>query len=337
MQPLYLVGGEQKDDLTGRDEWHRHRVGVIIRLDPETRTASRVLEYQSPAEFCPDDDPSFLLKAATLHEDTMFACSATEVLVYDFPSMQLRQRISHPCFNDLHHVTSGLGGKLYVASTGLDQVVEMTADGDITRQWCVLEDKDVWHRHSPEVDYRKVPTTKPHDAHPNYVFFLDGEVWATRCKQRDAVCLTAPGQRIETGSDNPIHDGVVTEDSIWFTQVDAHVVRVDRDSLQVTERHDLSKMMSGLRRPGWCRGLHIVDDEHVLVGFSRLRPTKWKTNVGWLKLNELRWLYRLPARIGLFNLKEQRAVWEIELQDFGLTTVFSIHPEPKPEAVTEAA
>lgn len=337
MEPLYLIGGEQKDDLTGRDEWHRHRAGVVIRLDPNSQTAERILEYQSPPEVCPDADPSFLLKSGTLWHDTLFACSATEVLIYDFPSMQLRQRISHPCFNDLHHVTPGPEGKLYVASTGLDQVVEMSADGDILRQWCVLEDKDVWHRHSPDVDYRKVPTTKPHDAHPNYVFFLDNHVWATRCKQRDAICLTDPGRRFQVGGDRPIHDGVVTDHGIYFTQVDAHVTIVDRDTLQVRENYDLAKMMSGLRRPGWCRGLHVVDEDHVLVGFSRLRPTKWQKNVGWLKLNELRLLYRLPARVGLFNLKEQRAVWEIPLQDFGLTTVFSIHPEPQAQTAINAA
>lgn len=337
MRPIYLVGGEQKLDLKHHDEWHMHRAGKIVRLDPESKSAELLVEYQSPRELCPDDDPSFLFKSSTLRDGKFFTCSSTEVLVYDFPSMKLQQRISHPCFNDLHHVNVGPDGKLYVANTGLDMAIEMAADGEILRQWSVLEDQDVWHRFSPDVDYRKVATTKPHEAHPNYVFLLGDDVWATRGKLHDAICLTTPGLRMDAGDERPIHDGIVTEHGIYFTWVDAHLARVNPETLQREEVIDLSKLMSGVRRPGWCRGLHVVDEDHFLVAFTRLRPTKWKNNVSWANLRELKWLYRMPARICLFNIKERRAVWEVELQEFGMTTVFSIHEATDAQSSQAAA
>jgi hypothetical protein len=328
MDPLYIVGGEQKDNLKEHHEWHMHRAGSVLRLDPDTRSVEKVIEYQSPPDVCPEKDPSFLFKSSTLSRSSLYTCTSTEVLVYDFPSMSLRQQISHPCFNDLHHVNVDDHGAMYVANTGLDQVVKLAASGDVEHIWSVLDDGNPWSRFSPEIDYRKVATTKPHAAHPNYTFLLDGDVWATRCKQRDAVCLTTPGRRFQVGAtDAVIHDGVVRDSGIYFTQVDAHLIRVNRESLEVEETIDLSEMMSGLRKPGWTRGLHVVDDERVIVGFTRMRPTKWSNNLSWVKLNELRYLYRLPARVCLFNLRERRMEWEVPLQKFGMTTVFSVHPE----------
>lgn len=337
MRPVYLVGGEQKKNPQCDDEWHRHRAGKILRVDPGSGTAETLVEYQSPGEFCPDTDPSFLFKASELHEDRLLTCSSTEVLVYEFPSMQLQQRISHPCFNDLHHVTVGPGGNLFVANTGLDMTVELSPEGDILRQWCVLENRDVWHRFSPDVDYRKVPTTKPHDAHPNFTFFLGDDVWATRGKLKDAVCLTTPGLKIPAGEDRPIHDGIVTPHGIYFTWVDAHLARVNPHTLRREEVFDLAPMMSGFRRPGWCRGLHVVDEDRFLVAFTRMRPTKWQSNVSWASLRELKALYRMPARVCLFNVRERRTEWEMDLQDVGMTTVFSIHEAPECPAQEAAA
>lgn len=339
MQQLLIAGGVQKDNLQSPDEWHMHRAGIVLRLDVAARSTETLLEYTSPPEFCPDHDPSFLLKASTLHDGRLFTCSSTEVLVFELPSMRLERRISHPCFNDLHHVNVGPDGRLYVANTGLDMTVELSPEGEILRQWCVLEGQDVWHRFSPDIDYRKVLTTKPHEAHPNFTFLLNDEVWSTRAKQHDAVCVTSPGRRIPLTDECPVHDGIVTDESIVFTRVDAHAVFVDRQTLQVRETYNLAEMLPGVRKPGWCRGLSVIDEDRIIVGFTRMRPTKWDSNVNWLQSGwqNLKWLYRMPARICLFNLKEKRAEWDIPLQDFGMTTVFSIHPEESALAATEAA
>ena len=338
MRQLLIVGGVQKDDLQSPDEWHIHRSGIVLRLNVETQTAETILDYQSPPEFCPAEDPSFLLKASTFHNGQLYTCSSTEVLIYDFPSMQLDRRISHPCFNDVHHVNVAADGRIYVANTGLDMTVEMSPSGEILRQWCVLNGQETWHRFSPDIDYRKVLTTKPHAAHPNFTFLMDDDVWSTRAKQRDAVCLTSPDKSIQLMDDCPIHDGIVTDKSIVFTRVDSHAVFVDRETLKIRDTYNLASMLPGIRKLGWCRGLSVVDEDHILVGFTRMRPSKWANNVSWMQRQwtNLKWLSRMPARICLFNLKEKRAEWNIPLQDFGMTTVFSIHPEEEAQTLQAA-
>ena len=147
------------------------------------------------------------------------------------------------CFNDLHHVVPDSSGNLLVTSTGLEMVVRVTPDGEILDQWNVLGE-DPWEKFSRDTDYRKVDSTKPHRSHPNFAFELDGNIWATRFYQRDAVCLSDPSKRIDIGVQAP-HDGLVRNGSIHFTTVDGHIVIVSRHSLLVEKIIDL-KTINGL-------------------------------------------------------------------------------------------
>ena len=77
---------------------------------------------------------------------------------------------------------------------------------------------------------------------------------------------------------------------------------------------------------GWCRGIELLDDRHAVVGFSRLRPTKWEQNLRWVK-RQLggKGTGLLPTRIALVDLSAERFVWEVDLEPGGLNAVFSIH------------
>lgn len=321
---LWVIGGEQKESLE-ENEWHRFRAGVVLRVDLETGLPERVLEYQSPPENCPEDRPSHLFKAATVEGDTIWLCTQTEVLELSFPGFEIRRVISLPCFNDLHHVAPGPDGNLFVAVTGLDAVAEVTREGELVRLTDVLGG-DVWSRFDRDVDYRKVPTTKPHRSHPNYVFFLDGQPWVTRFEQRDAVAVdpSRNGHRepFAVGIQG-IHDGHVAGDRLVFTSVDGHVVTFDT---KTGERRDLdlnSLMEPGDDRPlGWCRGLLADGAGRAWVGFSRLRQTKLRQNLSWIR-NGFR--ERLPTRIALYDLERPARLREINLEKAGLNAVFSIH------------
>ncbi len=72
--------------------------------------------------------------------------------------------------------------------------MEVTPEGEILREWSVIGE-DTWARFSRQIDYRKVPTTKPHRSHPNFAFLLEGDIWTTRCDQKDAICLTGRAHR----------------------------------------------------------------------------------------------------------------------------------------------
>jgi hypothetical protein len=286
------------------------------------------VRYASPPEACPDERPSFVFKAGTLADGRLYACTQTEVLVYGVPGFELERRISLPCFNDVHHVTPTPCGTLLVANTGLDMVVELSLRGEVLNEWSAL-DEDPWQRFERGTDYRKLASTKPHRSHPNYVFLLGGEIWTTRFEQRDAVSLTRPGRRIELPGAQP-HDGVLHGDTLYFTQVDGRVVLVDAASLRTRRVLDLARMGPDQKLLGWCRGIHVPDPDHVVVGFSRLRETRFRENLAWLqsKVRTGRPAGCYPSRVALYDLVAEKLVWEHPTEDVGLDIVFSIHAAP---------
>jgi hypothetical protein len=326
MNCLYVVGGRQKPGATGRTpEWHLWGGGLIVEVDLARGEVRPCAEYVSPPEACAaEDDPSIVFKAGTLDGDRFYACTQTELLVYSVPDFRRVGYVSLPRFNDLHHVRPGRDGTLLVANTGLDTVVEVTPEGAVRREWSVLGE-DVWQRFSVEVDYRRVATTKPHHAHPNFVFEVRGEIWTTRFLQRDAICLTRPGWRIPLEG-APNHDGEVLGDRVYFTSVDAHVVIADAVTLRKERDVDLNAIAGDDAPLGWCRGLAVLDEDHVAVGFSRLRPTRFRENLRWLK-HKLggSGLGLAPTRIVVFDLTRGKRCWEQDLEGAGMNIVFSVH------------
>ena len=319
--PIYVIGGHVRQNLFCKlEEWQSCDNAMVVRLDPLTEKSNICVEYSSPPESCPVENPAILFKAASIRDDMFYACTSTEVLVYRLPKLEPVNRISLPCFNDLHHVCPTSRGTLAVAVTGLDMVVEISATtGELIREWNVLGENP-WARFSKETDYRRVPTTKPHRSHPNHVFELNGELWVTRFEQRDAACLTA-SYRIDLAVERP-HDGLLFQGFLYFTTVDGHIVLVDTKSLTVTQVHDLNKMHPEPRQIlGWCRGLLPLDERYVWVGFTRVRPTRFKENLAWIRN---RGGLHKPSHIGLYDLQKQKCVREIALEPHGIGVVFSL-------------
>jgi hypothetical protein len=326
MNRFYVVGGRQKPQARGKTpEWQMWGGGVVGEVDMATGSVLERAHYISPPEACAsDDDPSILFKAGTLDGDRLYVCTQTELLVYSLPEFAVVGYVSLPRFNDVHHVRPTGDGTLLVANTGLDTVVEVDMGGTVVREWSVLG-QDVWARFSRDVDYRRVATTKPHHAHPNFVFELGDDIWVTRFIQRDAICLTRPGGRIPIEG-APNHDGEVLGGKVYFTSVDAKVVIADADTQTVERVVDLNAITDSGVPLGWCRGLAVIDEDHVAVGFSRLRPTKFRENVKWLKHKLGGSGYGLaPTRIAVVDLKHEKFCWEQSLEPAGMNIIFSIH------------
>jgi hypothetical protein len=245
------------------------------------------------------------------------------------PAFRRVAYVSIPVFNDVHHVRPTQDGTLLVANSGLDMVLEVTLDGRVVRELPVL-DEDPWSRFSRTVDYRKVRTTKPHHAHPNYVFCLGDEVWATRFEQRDAVSLTRPGRRVVIGTER-VHDGLVHAGRLYFTTVDGKVVVADAESLSIERVFDLARAGGSDTLLGWARGIH-VDDNGLWVGFSRIRSTKFRENVGWALR---RFRHVRPTHVAHFDPRTGEIDNWIDLEPTGLTAIFSVHVVP-PVAVRPA-
>jgi hypothetical protein len=326
----YLVlGGQQRTirDYDQYKEWLGYSKAIALEFDSRTGSLTPAFEYQTPPHNTHDlPNASVLFKAGTISGNQLLTCTQTEVLIYSLPDYQLQQVISLPCFNDLHHVTPSPDGNLLVVSTGLDTVFEVSLDGEVLRHWEV-SDFSLWDRFDRNTDYRKVPTTKPHTNHPNYCFEFAGDLWATRFHDKDAINLqTRQTMSVEVG--HP-HDGIVHGDTVTFTTVNGCVVQVrpHDDSRTV---FSLEQIIDSRKQIGWCRGLCRISDLHYLVGFSRMRTTKFSDYVLWLKrkIKPEGFQGTLPTRLVEYNLRESQQIREINLEPCNMHAVFSILPLP---------
>jgi len=319
---LLLLGARQKKRwLWPIDAERRFDQALILRLETETKSATRLVNYETPTHAKAHRASSSVFASGTLSENRLYICTYTEVIVFDLPSFRQLAYISLPRFNSLHHVRPTVRGTLLVVNTGLDEVVEVTLKGVVVREWSVLGEP-MWTRFSPRVDYRKVASTKPHLSHPNYVFEISNDVWVTRFHQRDAVCLTRPSQSINIALERP-HDGVLWDGRIYFTTVNGHLVIADATSLQIVSALDLRNFVGyPFRGRAWCRGLMVVDSRTVCVGFTRIRKTALMRTGNWIKhgFHEV----DAPTHIATFDLLEGRCLSAVDLERHEMNLLFGV-------------
>jgi len=334
METLYVTGGRQRQRMIRtEEEWNLYEKALIVEVNVPAGTAKICLEYQSPPEACPTNEtPSFLFKTGTLLGKTFYVCTGTEVLVYELPGFKQTRYVSLPCFNDLHHVFRKSNGNLLVANTGLDMVVEFNLAGTVIQQWNVLGG-DPWERFSKSTDYRKITTTKPHRAHPCFVFQIEEDIWVTRGDLGDAFCLTRPNLRIPVASVG-IHDGHLYGGRLHFTTVDGTIVIVDPVTREIVEKVDLKQIDNSQRALlGWCRGLLIVNEREAWVGFTRIRKTKFREKINWIK--HVFHDTEKSTHVALYDIQSKKCLREIDLEKYGLNVLFSIFPADPPSLGTE--
>jgi len=326
MSRLYVLGGKQRRLVLKREEeWNLYESALILEVDTESGEVRTCVEYRTPAEARAHEHSSSVFKSGTLVGDVLYTCTNTEVLVYKLPKFELLNYISLPCFNDVHHVRPSQDGTLLAVSTGLDMVVRFSTDGRLIEAWDVLQ-LPPWQRFSPEIDYRKIDSTKPHQSHPNFVFELGKDVWVTRFRQRDAVCLTNPhASRIDIALELP-HDGLVCGDRIYFTLVDGRLVLASASKLLVTEAIDLKLIDQPNTLLGWCRGVLPLPADKVWVGFTRVRKTRLLENVLWVKNVFQEGMSEKPTHVALYDLRRRVWLQDINLEAHGMNIVFSIFP-----------
>jgi hypothetical protein len=319
---LYILGGHQKKRwFRPPDDADRFDLALILRLDADGETSERLVEYRTPIQAKAHSGSSSLFTSGTLCGNKLYACTYTEVFVFELPHFRRVTYISLPLFNSLHHVAPTHRGTLLVANTGLDMVVEISLEGKVLHEWNVLGGSP-WERFTRNVDYRKLNSTKPHLSHPNFVFQIQEDVWVTRFLQKDAICLTQQTQQIRIGIGRP-HDGLLHEGSLYFTTVDGHLVIVNAESLTIRSLIDLRKFIGyPFTGPSWCRGILVVEKGLVCVGFTRIRKTMIMQAANWVKHG-----FRgtdPPTHIAIFNLPERKCLKTINLESHGVNILFGI-------------
>lgn len=321
VEDLYIIGGRQMDARpihAGNGNWNGYDRGVVLRINPRTQSWQECVSYVSPPDVCLPERGAITFQAGAIQDGLLYVCTQTEVLVYELPTFRRIGYLSLRFFNDLHHVRPTPGGELLIANAGLEMVIQATRDGGIRNVWNVLGEEP-WQLKS-ETDFRMV-NTKPHRSHPNYVFYIGSEPWVTRFHQGDAICLTQPEKCIAISKDR-IHDGVVHEGKVYFTSVSGWVYIADTVTLAVEREINLSDMHPEGTLLGWCRSL-FVDEDRLWVGFSRIRPTKWRENLTWLMRG---FKYVQPTHIACYDLAAGKCIQEINLEPMGLNAVYSIFP-----------
>ncbi|MEM7171880.1 MAG: hypothetical protein AAF530_17045 [Pseudomonadota bacterium] len=321
----FLVTGGQQNRAQ-LQKLAKFNLGVASTIDLERASVSRTFDYKSSDENAPPKELDMNFTAGSVCGDEVIIPTTTELLIYDKGTLSLKGVISHPIFNDVHHVVRDYDQSFLVASTGLDGIARIDTQGKLVEEWSVLE-QSVWDHFDSDTDYRK-KSTKPHRSHPNYVFRLDEEIWATRFRQKDAICLTNRSKRIPLDIEKP-HDGVVFGKHVYFTIVSGYVVQVDIESLDVTKVYDLNQMNMGAKALGWCRSIAPLGNEEFLVGFSRLRPTLLRQNITWISerfFSDKLLADSFPTRVVHYDLKAMKVIREYNLEDLNMAVVFSILP-----------
>ena len=103
------------------------------------------------------------------------------------------------------------------------------------------------------------------------------------------------------------------------------MVTVDINTFTVKQVFNLNKITNANKHLGWCRGIKVLDQNKVIVGFTRLRPSNnpEANNQSFWEISE----GVSPTRIACYDLSKGELLWEHSLEQYGLNAVFSIHGE----------
>nr|WP_086939946.1 PQQ-binding-like beta-propeller repeat protein [Thaumasiovibrio occultus] len=326
MTKLIVVGGRDRKPKPKPGEGPQHDAGVIISVDVESGEIEPcVLDNTIPQFLHDKTQVGTVYKAATITPDIAYICSTTEIIEYDPETWQPRCRITHPLFNDLHHVLPSHDGHLYVANTGLDRVLKIDNNGELLEVLATGEES-LQRTIDADVDYRQIASTKPHFVHPNFVFYVGETLYCTRFNQKDAIAVSGDGGRFNIEEGN-VHDGVVHNGKVYFTCTNGRVVCFDLATQQKLLSIDLNQLIQENRPLGWCRSVAVIDDERLAVGFSRLRPTKFKENIDWVtnRLGIDKGVIPKPSRLSIVNMRTLEVEKDICLESADMHAIFSVH------------
>lgn len=294
-------------------------------LDTETGEILHLCEYRTPAELhTAKQKVQFTCYCMT--DGQIHACSHTEIVRFDdWPPSEPAGRITIPGFNDLHHCIPWEGG-LAVANTGLETVDHVSLDGDLLHRWDLLDGYPEARRIDPELDYRRIPDTKPHHVHANHLWVRNGELWVTELRAPGAERVTGSPLKLPFEAGKP-HDGRYIRGQLAFTTVNGFVVLVDPESLQVVASHDLNAMTPDVKVLGWCRGLceDPRNANRFFVAFSALRESPWREYGFRVKYGEK----KMPSRIALYDVERAEVVKSFLITEHQSLLLFQLDVLPE--------
>lgn len=292
--------------------------GVLLEVDFASKKIVRKLEMDRDEMDFTVDGYATNFTVPSRCDDTLYVPSHGCVYEIGLNDFSLQGQITNPLFNDLHQYIVK-DDVHYAVSTGIDHVVVLDENHEAKELHPVhvgLPDLD------EDVDYRLV-NTKPHQSHPNYLFWNDDEPWVTRAKQHDCVSLND----LENGlplADVMVHDGVCFEGLHYFTSVKGQIIVADLNHRKVIEVINLIHKNWHLLA-GWCRGLYVTDDFYY-VGYSVFRRTRYVENLQWVKAMLAGNEPPRPTRIEKIDRATHKVVDQFVFEPEDLNAIFWLSP-----------
>lgn len=318
---LLVFGGRSRANLERWPAWNAFEAGILLRI----RGGSVVdcLEYNGSG-LEESVGVSTCFKASSVIGDAALTCTNTEVLKIDLNTFSIIEHWSHQYFNDLHHVAV-IQDRIYVVSTGIDSVLAFDSKMNLVDRFALGSDQII-KRFGESADFRLIPSTKPHEVHPNFVGAWKGSIWCTALIG-GRVCQLEGNETFRV-ADAPIHDGIPAFGRVWFTSVKGLIIRLDPEvgSLDVVDLNAITKSTGLL---GWCRGIAPISVNRAIAGFTKLRGTVHRENVSWLDMSvmKIKNAMRLATHLSCYDLSRKQEEWRIYLSNYGMDAVFSVHIE----------
>lgn len=302
-----LTGGRLKPD--GQKNYDQARI-IKLKIDKDIVSLTSQYTHDFSSSVLSENTDQ-IFKSASYSEDSIIVVTETDIVEISPDTLQLKNQYSAPCFNDMHHAVKYKNGFL-VANTGLDNVVYFDKENSTTELLPAMIGANLT-RFKSSVDYRLAANTKPHFAHPNFIFELNGEPWVTRCDNMDALCLVDHSKRIELANEL-VHDGVVFKNNIYFTTVDGQIKVFNTESLELRHSLQLNEFIPNVT--GWCRGILPISTNLTFVGLSKVRRSKKSQFLP----------QQNHARLLLIDIFERKLICDIDVSQFGIDAIFSILP-----------
>ena len=329
---LLVSMGIPAKDIKKREEGFRYVKAVIQIIDWCDKKVIKEINYTSPLENL-GGGLSQMFKGAAIHNNYCYVVSNTEVLRYDLSNWELTSLYTDKSFNDLHGVLP-TGDGVYVCNTGLEIVQKIESYGEPCAKVVSeinIASQPTWQRFNNKIDYRTIPTTKPHEAHINHLFTIRKKVWVNLGNSRKAICVTDPNLFIDMDSyfdQNEkvlCHDGLVVGDKIYFTSVSGKIIIVDKNYLKVEKIINLNKINNLDKDIGWTRGIEVVGTK-AYVGITKVRRSRFKEYTKYLVTGEKS---SMPSSIIELDLEREVITDAYEAQNYQGHGIYSIIKLPE--------
>ena len=284
MLPIIISGGSYPDNWKtmqdkNNENFIRFDTAKLSVVDWDNGKIIDTINYISPDI---QRNPSMMFKVCDITPNSIITVTNSEIVEFDRKTYEVIKTVSDNSFNDLHAVKK-INEFYYLVNTGLEILQIINENGLIVKE-INMATTATWDKFSKSIDYRKIGSTKPHEMHINNVFNVGDDIFVTRLSLKQAININNEKDIFDIEVGLP-HVGVVFNEKVYFTTTNGHVIVFDANTRKKISLTDVNQLLvkGGYKPDGWCRGILPLSENKILVGYTKLRHTKFKEFLSWTK------------------------------------------------------